>query len=190
MEFDELKKIWDSESNQTLFVINNEAMQKIVATKRDQSGRIANFTEWLMVSVNVMAAAVILVAVSRKDSINIFMILLMLWMLGSAAYVVIRRIVRIRGMRRFDRTMLGDLDYALELATYQVRLSALGRWNAIPVGVITVLALWQGGQSMVLAAGTVAFIALASWAAGWEHRIYKNRKRDLAQLKSKLVAGE
>ena len=187
MEFDEMKKIWDSKSNQFLYILNNEAMQKIIAARYRRASRMTDFTEWFITIVNVIAGGAILVNVTREP-VNVFVFLLALWMIGSAVYVWRRRIVRIRAMRRFDRTMLGDLNHAVDLATYQVRLSTLGRWNVVPVGIITFLALWQGDGSIALTAGTLVFLLLASWAAGWEHRFYKRRKHELELLRNRLAA--
>ena len=83
--------------------------------------------------------------------------------------------------------MHGDLNYAISVATYQVRLSLLGRWSILPIGVFTLLGLWQSGKSVwIVSFALLTFFVLANYAAGWEHGIYKNRKRELEILKEKL----
>jgi hypothetical protein len=117
------------------------------------------------------------------------MSLLSIWMIGTAVYVLASRIRRIKQGGQFDRSMRGDLDHAISVATHQVRLSTLGLWGLLPFGVFTLLGIWEGGKSIWIALGILIFMVLVSYAAGWEHRFYKGRKRELEILKEKLENG-
>ena len=75
------------------------------------------------------------------------MYILSAWMLGSALYLLVSRIRRIKANHRFDRSMRGDLTHAISVATYQVRLSRLMRWNILPIGILTLLGVWSSGKS-------------------------------------------
>ena len=59
------------------------------------------------------------------------MYLLSAWMLGSALFMLVNRIRRIKRNNQFDRSMSGDLDHAIAVATYQVRISQIMFW---PIG--------------------------------------------------------
>ena len=114
------------------------------------------------------------------------MYVLSAWMLCSALYLLLGRIRRIHADQRFDRSMRGDLTHAVSVATYQVRLSRAMRWNMLPIGLLTALGVWDGGKSIWIAAGILVFFALANYAAGWEHSMYRARKRELEILQNKL----
>jgi hypothetical protein len=109
-----------------------------------------------------------------------------IWMLGVASYMIASRIRRLSEEKRFDRTMQGDLAHAISVATYQVRLSQLMRWNVVPIGVLTLLGIWAGEKSIWIGMATAAFFALTFYLSRWEHGIYLARKNELDSLKKKL----
>ena len=108
------------------------------------------------------------------------------WMFSIAFYLLVSRIRRIKGDNRFHRSMHGDLHHAISVATYQVRLSQLMRWNILPIGILILLGIWEGEKSLWVAVGILVLFVLANYAAGWEHNIYKARKRELEILLNKL----
>lgn len=186
MEFDEIKKIWDSQSNQPLYVINEKALHNRILSKKNQARHITNISELLSIIVNIGAGTFILGMNFFKQSGDIFMYLLSAWMFGCALYLLVSRIRRIKGDYRFDRSMRGDLDHAISIATYQVRLSQIMRWNILPVGALILLGIWEGGKSVWIAVGILIFFVLVHYASGWEHSIYRTRRRELEVLKNKL----
>ena len=82
--------------------------------------------------------------------------------------------------------MHGDLDHAISMATYQVRLSAFGRWSILPIAMLILLALWEKEKSVWALVGVFTLFVVSAFAARWEHRFYKSRKRELEVLKEKL----
>ena len=190
MEFEELKKIWDSQNNEPLYGFNEKALHNRILSKKRQAYHITNASELLGIIVNIGAGTFILGVTSFKQSGNISMYLLSVWMLMSGLYFLVSRIRRIRGDYRFDRSMRGDLNHAISVAAYQVRLSQLMRWNIVPIGILTLMGVWGGGKSLWLAVGILIFFVVANYAAGWEHGIYKARKRELEILQNKLENEE
>jgi hypothetical protein len=186
MEFDEMKIIWDSQNNETLYTINEKALHSRILAKKNQAHHITNISELLWIIVNSSAGCFILGVNFFKQSESIVMYLLSAWMFSTALYMLVSRIRRIKRTYRFDRSMRGDLDHAISVATYQVRLSQLGRWNILPIGILSTLGVWNGRESAWWVVGLAIFFVLAIYAAGWEHRIYKVRKRELVVLQSKL----
>jgi hypothetical protein len=185
MEFEEMKKIWDSQNNEPLYSINEKALHNRILSKKRKGHHITNISELLWIIVNISAGCFIL-GMNFKQQGNVFMYLLAAWMFGSALYMLVSRIRRIKGNSRFDRSMLGDLDHAISMATYQLRFSLLGRWSILPIGILTLLGVWEAGKSVWIVVGILIFFVLTHYAAGWEHRIYKARKRELEVLKNKL----
>jgi hypothetical protein len=186
MEFDEIKKIWDTQNNEPMYVINEKGMHNRILSKKNQAGHVAGFSELLVIFSNTSAGTFVLAMDLFKGKGNIYMYLLTAWMLATALYVLVGRINRIKGSHRFDRSMRGDLDYAISTATYQVLLSRLMRWNIVPMAIFLTLGIWDGGKSIWVAATALVFFILAFYASGWEHNIYKVRKRELEILKGKL----
>lgn len=185
-EFDEIKKIWDSQGNEPLYAINENALHDRIQSKKRQAHHITNISELLSIIVNMGAGCFILAMNFSKQSGSTFLYILSAWMFVCALYLLVGRIRRIKGNHQFGRSLLGDLHHAISMATYQVRLSQLMRWNILPIGTLSLLAVLEGGKSVWIAVGILIFFALAYYAGGWEHGIYKSRKRELEILQSKL----
>jgi hypothetical protein len=186
MEFDELQKVWDGQNKRSLYVINESALHKRVLSKKNRASATINITEWLIIITNLAAGTFILGIDILKDKEGISLYLLSAWMILTAMYTLISRVRRMKGDNQFDRSMLSDLHYAIRAATYQVRISQLMRWNIFPIGIFVLLSVWEGGKSVWLAVGIFIFFVFTHVASGWEHNIYKNRKRELEILKEKL----
>jgi len=185
MEFDELQKIWDTRHDQPMYVINEEALHHRIVEKKYHVIHIAVFTEWLLIIVNV-ATGVFLLETNVTGHGYFFIYVLAAWMFGSALYVLVNRIGRIGAFRRFDRTLLGDLQHAIAAARYQVRISHIMRWNVVPVGLLVLFSLWEGGKPVWLALVVTLFFIITFYASGWEHRIYKAKRQELEILQHKL----
>lgn len=186
MEFDEMKKIWNEQSNEAFYGINEKALHDRILSKKKTAFHITNISELLWIIGNSVAGCFILGISVLKPEVNIFMYLLAIWMLGSGLYVLVCRIYRIRTSHHFDRSMRGDLLHAIAMATYQVRFSQLGRWSILPVGIFVLLGVWEGGKPLWLIIGILIFFMLINFATAWEHNIYKAKKNELEVLQSKL----
>jgi hypothetical protein len=186
MEFEELKQIWDSQANKPSYVIDEKALHNRILSKKNQARHIANVSELLLIVVNAGAGSFVLGINIFAPGGNAFMYLMAAWMFITSLYLLVSRIRRVRGSNRFDWSMQGDLDYAISTATYQVRLSLLMRWNILPIGLLCLLGLWEGGKSILAIVLIVISFALANYMGAWDHKIYKTRKRELEILKAKL----
>lgn len=189
MEFDDMKKIWDTQNNELLYGINETALHNRILSKKNQAFHITNISELLSIIVNLSSGCLILGINLYKQSTNISMYCLAGWMLITAAYLSVMRIRRLRNNNRFDRSLHGDLDHAISDASYQVRLSYLIRWNILPIGILSALGVWEAGKSVWIAVGILIFFALTNYASGWEHNIYKRKKRELEILQKQLENG-
>lgn len=188
MEFEELQKVWDTQNNQPLYAINEKALHNRIITKKHQVIHIAGFSEWLLIIVNIASGAFIFGMNFMKHN-RLFIYLLAAWMFGSALYVLVSRIRRIRA-HRFDRSMLGDLQHALAAAKYQVGLSFIMRWNILPIAILVLLSIWESSKPVWLALVIALFFILVSYASRWEHNIYKAKKQELEILLKKLQQEE
>lgn len=187
MEFEELQEIWDSQNSRPLYTIDEMALHDHILLKKKLAYHITNISELLLIIVNGSAGTLILGLGFSKPAPNIFMYLLAVWMFGTALYLLMSRIRRIkRNKYRFEQSMRGDLDHAISIATYQVRLSQLMRWNILPIGILILLGMWEGGKSIWIAAGTLILFAFTYYAGAKEHRMYKAKKRELQLFQENL----
>jgi len=186
MEFDEMKKIWDTQNKEALFVINERALHNRILSKKTNASHFANFSELLLILVNAGAAILILILTTAKPGGNLFLYLMASWMLVTMLYVLMSRIRRQKAENRFDRTMLGDLNHAITTATYQVRLSQLMRWNILPIAIFVLLSIWENWKAGWIVVLILILFSLAHYLSGWEHNIYVARKRELEILYKKL----
>jgi hypothetical protein len=186
MEFEELQKIWDEQNKQPHWIIDEKALHSRILSKKNRGRHITNVSEILLIGVNSAAGVLVLGLNISSRHPNIYMYVLASWMLCSALYMLMSRVRRLKEDGRFDRSMRGDLDHAISVAAYQVRLSRISRWNILPIAFLTMLGLWEGGKPAWIALPTVLFFLFAFYAGNWEQGIYKARKRELIELRHKL----
>jgi hypothetical protein len=186
MEFEELTRIWDAQNTRPLYTINEEALHNHILLKKSQAHHMSNVSELLLIIVNTGAGIFILWTNLTGKHPNIFLYVLAAWMFSSVIYLVNGRIRRIKKSHQFERSVRGDLNHAISMATYQVHLSRIMRWNILPIGMISVLSIWESGKSIWVVLGTLLFFVFAYFAGGWEHGIYKARRRELQVLQQSL----
>lgn len=186
MEFEELQKIWMAEGQQFVYAINEEALHNRIISKKKKTLHIANASELLLIIVNFCTGCFVFGVNYWNNKGNIFMYIMAAWMFVTVVYVVVHRIRRLQEQPKFDRSIREDLQHAIATATYQVRLSHIMRLNIIPIGALSLLGVWEGNKSIWFTICLLLFFWIAYYFSGWEHGIYKNKKRELELLQSKL----
>jgi len=189
MEFDEMKKIWDAQNNQPLYVIDEKALHNRIQSKMKGIRHLSNVSDWALIIIYIGTGVVLIGHNPFTSGMNIFMWIGAAWMFATVVYLVTGHIRRLNASRRFDRSIRGDLDHAISLASYQVRLSQFIRWNLLPMGVIMIFSSWDSGK--LIRIGLIMIIAniLAFYVTSKGLRAEKRRKRELQSLKEKLEAG-
>ncbi len=190
MEFDDIKKIWDSQDHRPLYAIDERALHKRIVAKKNRSRHIANKSEIILMVTNLLAPTLILIIDKIKDNGNYFSYILATLMVATAGFILYSRMQRKRTENQFNRSMLGDLDHAIAHAIYQVRLSYIMRWYMAPVVLLCFLSVWDKEISISLILFMVVFFTAAFFAGTWEHRWYTRRKQSLEALREKLVHEE
>lgn len=186
MEFDELQKIWDTQNKQPLYVINEQALHNRIVAKKHQVVHIAVVTEWILIIANAISGSFVLQQNYTGRRSLVFAYLLAAWLLVTALYMLVNRIRRMRKQKQFNRSLSGDLQYALTTAVYQVRISRIMRYNVLPIGLLVLLSVWEGGQSVWFLVAVALFFALVFIASGWEMGAYRNKVKELQTLQQKL----
>jgi len=186
MEFEDLQKIWDSQSNQYLYTINETAMYNYIASKKKKTFLIANTSELFLIAVNLFTGTALVFMSISNWKLMFFPILTAAWMYITATYVLIHRIGRRKSDRLFDKSIFGNLTHAISTATYQVRLSMLMRWNIIPIAILSCWGVWNKKHSVWITGLILLVFVIAYFASNWEHGIHQKRKRDLEALQDTL----
>lgn len=184
MEFEEMQKIWDTQ-NRPLYVIDEQALHRRILAKKRRAGRVASYSEVLLIGVNILVGIFALLAPYDELRERISFYSAGVFMLLTAAYVLILRIRRRRVEAGFDNSIRGDLDHALANATYQVRLSQAMRWYILPVALFSLIGIGVTKWIAFLVLGA-AFL-FAYLAGGLEIRHYIKKKRELEQLHRTLT---
>ena len=187
MEFEEMKKVWDTQNQKPMYVIDEDALQGRIRSKKQYASHYANITELLQIIVNIASGAFVLGVELSSSYRNIYMYLLSSIMFITAGFVLVWRYRRRKNENKFDETMLGNLDHAIQNAGFQVRLSQIMRWYLLPIGLLVLLGLYQGEKQLWIIILFGIFIALTIWGGKWEHKMYVARKKQLLKLRDTLT---
>jgi len=188
MEFDEMKKVWDAQNNQPLYALDEKALYNRIQSKMKTLRHFTSISEWMLIMINLGTGAVLLGFNTFIPGSNIFLALEAAWMFGLVVYLVVSRIRRVKASRQFDRSIHGDLDHAISLAGYQMRISQIIRWNFLPMGAIMILSGWESGKLIKVGAIILVSYTLAFYVTSKGYQANKRRKRELEILKEKLEA--
>ncbi|MEP5612079.1 MAG: hypothetical protein ABJP45_07500 [Cyclobacteriaceae bacterium] len=188
MEFEEMQKVWDKQSNEMLFVINENALHKRVKAKKKQANRIVNVTEIGLMIINT-ATAGILLADAIIDNEGPYDYAGVGIMLLTVVYLLFIRKKRKNQEDKFDRSILGELEHAISNTQSTIQIGkTMIYWYLLPIGIYIIINMIHNEASLskwLLVAG--AFI-LGNFLGNWEIRnCHIPRKRHLERLREKLM---
>lgn len=177
MEFEEMQSIWGAQNSATAYNFDEKELHRRILARKNRALCITNISE--LMNIGVYAGAGVFVLTAK-------MYLLAGWLFIVALVLIISRIRRLIAAKKFDRSVRGELRYALATAKYQVRLSRLMRWNIVPVGVFTLLSAWTGGKSTWVIVFLLLFFAASYYGAGFENKKYVRQRESLEALQQSL----
>ncbi len=188
MNIEDMKKIWNEQDQQHQYVIDEQLLQENIQRKKRKGSRFVNKMEWAMIFSNLLAGGSIIGMNMIRHNTHPYVSALGAVMLAAAVYVLIIRQKRLKNENRFDRTMLGDLDHAINNANYRARLSysMLIYWILFSLLMLGTAIL--EGWSVMQVTGIAVFCIVVGLLGRWEHKSWHvaNKKR-LEALKSKLM---
>ncbi len=190
MKFEDMKKIWDEQREEHVYVINEQQLHENIKARKQGASRMVNKIELFLLAVNgITGATLITLNYLDRSGDVLFGTLMGLFLLGVAVFILARRRKRLRHENRFDRTMLGDINHAIENATYQVRLSYAMLLTVVPVFAIAFLGAWKEGKSPLVLGFIAIMFVLAFLLGRWEHRgLHVARKKRLEAIREKLTS--
>jgi len=191
MEFEEMKKIWDSQSNQALYAIDESALKKKVLAKQHKAAQIASRGERVMIGALLFAFTIITGASIYKSEYDWVPLSLAGVMLLVAIFIMLRRRKRLSIQNRFENSLIGNIDQALENANYQLKLSYMSRWLYFLVAILSVASVVDTADEWYKGAFLLAFFIVGYFGARWEHKtFYISQKNGLLKMREKLLELE
>lgn len=188
MEFEEMKKVWDSQNQKSMYVIDESVLHNRIRSKKKRAQQLATWGEIVLISSMIIAGSMILLANILRGEHIVFKYITATMFYLAAVFLFIKRMSRKKGEHDFENSMMGDLEHALSNSTHQVRLSATMLYKVYPM--ITIGAFFtewiSSGFSWLIPSIAVFFIAMY-YPARWEHSCYVSKQQELEGLKRKLL---
>ena len=188
MNLEEMQKIWNSDTQEHLYAIDEKGMEKIVFKKRNKAIKRVTLVENLILWMNILLPSFLIVFafIKGKDKVSIY--LMEAFMFLTAAYIAYHKNLRLKSYKNWGKSMMDVLDEAIHNATYQARLSkTLLIWYLLGLAIISIIMLIFEGKPWWLIFLMGLFFGLAFFFGRWEQRYFHDRHRDeLIALKDKL----
>ncbi|GJM43074.1 MAG: hypothetical protein DHS20C20_33560 [Ardenticatenaceae bacterium] len=191
MEFDEMKLIWDSQNNEPLFAIDQDALHNRIQNKGQAVASSMNKFDLLMIGMNLLVGIVLLVD-NIKDEGAAFEYVLPIVYLLFFAYSIYRRYAHKQEVRQFPPTVLGDLDKALWQVNYLIKQNReMMVWYLLPILVVAFVTV-SINAGFVWSLGVILLAAPVAYFGGrWEvNKWYLPKKRELDSLRELLLKAE
>src|SRR5690554_3478811 len=141
MNLEEMQEIWNSQDDEQLFAVNQEALHQTIRRKSRSTGRWLEFLEWLLIGVN-LTAAVFLVYDAFQEGGPTSQYVVAAMYLAYGLYALGRRLNRRQAEMRFEETLLGELNKALWQVDQLIRWGrSLPLWYLLPLALVGSLSL-------------------------------------------------
>lgn len=187
MEFEQLKKIWDTQNNRPMYAIDESALHARIRAKQTRATRKRDFAEYG--SLVAIAATCVVLLLRHNGGIYDTLEILIMFLIG--VYVAARRIRRIRRGRPSDRSMLGDLEHAIATTRDHIAFSnTFVWWFMAPTVVIVGLGMMENisGKPWWMWAMIAPAFVLGWWIIRREVvRVHLPRKRAMEALRAELL---
>ena len=191
MDFDELQVIWNNQSNETMYAINEKALYNHIKHRGQSVNLKLNIQEFILMGCNLFAGIQLTISALKSGSPSLKLFLSAFY-LAFAIYGVIRKLIRRREEKPFDHTLLGELDKAIWRIEYLIQQNRnLIRWYILPLTLlfgVTSFFTPRYFMAFVVCLGATAF---AHFTSRWENnKFHIPNKQSLESLRSKLTTQE
>lgn len=192
MDFEELQVIWNSQNNEKMYLINENALHTYIKRQGKSIKNTLNLFEFILIGVNLLVG-IWLTIESIDNSFPSTQAVLAVFYLAFGVYGLIRRLVRRNEEKPFDQTILGELDKALWRVNY---LMHQGRhviiWYLIPLALILGIMSFLDTKRLLWAFGMMVIVTIAThFGYRWEiKKFHAPNKHNLEILREKLTSSE
>jgi hypothetical protein len=192
MDFEEFQVIWNNQTNEKMYAINEDALHAYIKRKGQHIRRNLNFSEFIYIGVNLLVG--IWLTIQSLDNNNpSTQSILAVFYLAFAVFSFIRRLIRRNEEKPFDQTIVGELDKAIWRVDYLMRQGKNAIiWYLIPLAVILGVMSLLDTRGLLWAFGLMVVTIVATYFEyQWENKkINLPNKRNLEALREKLTAKE
>lgn len=190
MKLEEMQKIWDSKKNQTLYIMDENAVEKFVKRKANSANRRTAYVENFIIIMNLVVPVILLSIASLNDKQHFGEYAMAAFMVTTAVYTLIYKRRRISSQKNWGKSTLDAMDHAIHNSTYQVKMTNIFlTWYTLGVGVLTVINLIVEDTNIWIIL-MIAFTFVVGIVVGrWEQRACHSKQlEDLISLRHKLVS--
>jgi len=192
MDFEELQVIWNNQTNEKMYAINEDALHAYIKRKGQSILHTLNLFEFILIGVNLLVG--IWLTIESLDNNNpSSQSILAVFYLAFAVFSFIRRLIRRNEEKPFNQTIVGELDKAIWRVDYLMRQGKNAIiWYLIPLAAILGVMSFLDTRRLLWAFGLmVVTIVAAYFESQWENKkIHLPNKRNLQALREKLTAKE
>lgn len=190
MEFEEMKKIWDSQNNKPMYAIDEKSLHNIVKRKIKGAARKVNTFEYGMMAITVFVTIFSIVNGIQSQSFNDF--LTAFAAIGITTYVIIHRRRRRKSENRFGQSLIDGLNNAISNIDYLIKQgTTFVWWYLLPFGIVTLVSMSSKPKPLwgwlLIAAGFVLAYFLASWEV---RKMHLPKKKSLEALRKTLMQDQ
>ncbi|MGB3466360.1 MAG: hypothetical protein WBA74_13865, partial [Cyclobacteriaceae bacterium] len=108
MEIEELKKIWDSQNDKPMYIINEEALHRSIKRSKKKASIISDLNEYGLILIALLTVGFVLLKNGTDATIYTYLPAIVL--LLSCFYILAGRLRRKKNEKQYGRSVLGDLD--------------------------------------------------------------------------------
>ncbi len=189
MEFEDMQVIWNSDSQEKLYAINEAALHEAIKRKGRSINHSLIFAESVMILVNLIVG-IWLIVDAYLDSGPWFEYIPPALYLSYTLVFVIRRLMRHGEEVRFEPTIIGEIDKALWQVDYLIKQTeGLIIWYLVPTFLVAAVVVYLSSGNPLLPLFILGIVAPAAYFGGkWEaNKFYLPKKRELEAIRETLT---
>lgn len=190
MEFEDMQVIWNSENQEKLYAINEEALFKKIKRKSASVNRSLVFVEFMMIFIN-LGTGLLLILDTYWENGQSFEYILPVVYLAYTLFFFFRRLTRKQETAQFEPTIVGEIDKALWQINYLIKQSqGMLIWYLLPIVIIAALTIGLNNNNLWQPLALIALVAPVAYYGGrWEiNKCYMPKKRELEALRETILS--
>lgn len=189
MNIQDMQKIWDTDSNQTLYVLDEASVINRIDKKVRSAAKKANRTENYIIAINVFMTVVLFALAILNDHLGYWEYIMAVFAVLTIGFVLYYRKKRHEYQAQVGDKTLDDLNRAIYQATVQAKMTDLFLiWYIIGVAVLTVSNMFILNISIWLILPIALVMVIGFIVGRWEQRcVHEKRRDELIDLKAKLM---
>lgn len=186
MNIEDMQKIWNEGQQKMQYTIDEETLLKSVRKGRNMLRVMTNVMEIALMAISLFAGGYLLYD-AIKDHEGFWAIIASFPMILVAFFILWRRSKRHRTLKRYEGTVLGDLEESIFQSSYLEHVArTFGLWFILPAcigGAINMIddgASWQ--KWVLVSAAMVLSFAVTRWELVKVHQPRTKRLKALRDL--------